>query len=242
MMAAGDISKVHADELCQVRGILGDWFYTKVPKMEHEHINPEWCELDWFIVRTISKPQPPRAPRLDQLVKAELMALGHPVIMPVANKRVRERLANGRTGKGLDDMPKLLVPGYVFMGVALKDYAGITQILNAVSQSRHVAGYVAQGDKPVCMPKAEMRRFINNLNDGLYDESRGNLNKDDSPILGEMATITDGPLQLVSGLVEEFATSNDPLKPLFTHAFVRIDILGGERRVKIPIDSIVKSE
>jgi len=238
MMHILEPEKASQKRLAQVMDFTGKWIYAPVPDVEHVAIPQAWQDLSWFIISTIYKPQPPSMPRLDQLAAVEIMAQGFPVVMPVATKKVRERLANGKSGKGMVDMPKLICSGYVLIGMGDNDLANIKSVMRIINTCRHVGGFVSQGDRPVRLTGCSVKRLFDGLNEGLYDESRGNLKGSDCPILGGLAEITDGPFKLHTGIVEEFAVKGTPNKPIYTHGFVEVDIFGRKTRVEVPIDSL----
>lgn len=230
--------KVDQKRLAQVMDFTGKWIYAPVPDVEHVAIPQAWQDLSWFIISTISKPQPPSMPRLDQLAAVEIMAQGFPVVMPVATKKVRERMSNGRKGRGKIDMPKLICSGYVLVGMGDNDLANIKSVMRIINTCRHVGGFVGQGDRPVRLTQSSVKRLFEGLNDGRYDESPVKLDASDSPILGGLHEIIHGSMQLMTGTVEGFRVKGSLDKPIYTHAFMDVDIFGRKTRVEVPIDSL----
>lgn len=224
--------------LVQVMDANGKWFYAPIPTIEHVAIPDGWYRLSWFIVSTISKPQPPSLPRLDQLVAVEIVAQGFPVVMPVAIRKVRERLPNGKSGKGMVDMPKLICAGYVLVGMADNDLENIKSVMRIINTCRHVGGFVSQGDRPVRLTKFSVKRLFDGLNKGLYAESVVKTDVAGAPILGGIVEIINGPMELLRGPVKKFVSKKSGDNAICTHAFVDVDIFGRVTPVKIPIDSL----
>ena len=229
-------------DLVQVQDFTGSWIWVPYPKIETKQIPEEWDSWRWYIAQVIPKPMPPNGPRIDQLAAAEIMALGHPAFMPVASKEVRLKRSNGRTGKGWVKEPRLLFPGYLLVGLGSNDERQLLEVLARFTLCRYVRGFVSRQDRPIRLRRKDAQRLIEALNSGWYDESAGLKRSRDCPGLNELARVNHGPLESFTGTLEKYRVEKTGDKRVVSGAFVRLSMLGGDRLVEIPIDSLERAE
>ncbi|MCI4664141.1 MAG: transcription termination/antitermination protein NusG [Neomegalonema sp.] len=117
------------------------------------------------------------------------------------------------------------MPGYVLVHADLTDRA-----YHLIKDTRNVIGFLGPQGKPAPMRDDEVARMLNQA-----EESAERVMPEISFEIGETVTVTDGPFETFTGLVEEVDVENARLK-------VTVSIFGRETPVDLEYTQVQKGE
>ncbi len=162
-------------------------------------------------------------------------------------KKVEEAIRDGVAQNGLDDVidqvvvptetvPEIrrgrkvmterrFMPGYVLVHADLTD-----QAYHLIKDTRNVIGFLGPQGKPVPMRDEEVARMLNQA-----VEAAERVIPEITFEIGEMVTVTDGPFETFTGMVEEVDVENARLK-------VTVSIFGRETPVDLEYGQVQKAE
>ena len=213
-------------------------FQTPVPAIERRYIPDGWLGLNWHVVTTISKPRLETSTTWDQLAYAELFALGLPVIMPTYDVKVRVS-EGGKRKRYCSYVEKLLMAGYLLVGLGCNDDALLSDLMRSKSTCRYVGGVLAHDSgMPLRVKSGYIKRLAYELNVGEHRESIKQVKPDNLPNIGERVVIGDGVFEGKCGIVDKFQDKYSGGKRRVSTASVLLEIFGSQRVVKIGVDSL----
>jgi transcriptional antiterminator NusG len=116
------------------------------------------------------------------------------------------------------------MPGYVLVRMEMTDRA--YHLVNSINR---VSGFLGPQGKPTPMRDAEVARIQNQVEEGL-ERPRSIITYQ----TGEQVSVTDGPFEGFSGMVEEVDQSNSRLK-------VSVSIFGRATPVELEFTQVAKA-
>jgi transcriptional antiterminator NusG len=134
-----------------------------------------------------------------------------------------EEVIEIRRGKKIQT-EKRFMPGYVLVRMEMTDRA--YHLINAINR---VTGFLGPQGKPTPMRDAEVGRILNQVEEGM-ERPRSIITYQ----TGEQVSVTDGPFEGFSGMVEEVDQSNSRLK-------VSVSIFGRATPVELEFTQVAKA-
>jgi len=154
-------------------------------------------EKKWYVVRAISG----KEKKVKEYIESEISRLNlqdyiSQVLIPT------EKVFQVRKGKKISK-ERNYFPGYVLMEAAL-----VGEIPHIVKNVPDVLGFLGTRGQPDAMRESEVKRIL-----GKVDELADQAEEVNVPfIVGETVTVTDGPFNSFSGVIEEINEEKKKLK------------------------------
>ncbi len=172
----------------------------------------------WYVVRAISGNEK----KVKQYLESEISRLGlqdfiAQVLIPT------EKVYQVRNGKKVSKERNYL-PGYVLVEAAL-----VGEIPHIIRNIPGVLGFLGSKDQPVPLRQAEVNRILGKVDE--LAEQGAELNV--PFIIGETVTVTDGPFNSFSGVIEEINEEKKKLK-------VMVKIFGRKTPLELSFMQVVK--
>jgi len=172
----------------------------------------------WYVVRAISGNEK----KVKQYLESEISRLGlqdfiAQVLIPT------EKVYQVRNGKKVSKERNYL-PGYVLVEATL-----VGEIPHIIRNIPGVLGFLGSKDQPVPLRQAEVNRILGKVDE--LAEQGAELNV--PFIIGETVTVTDGPFNSFSGVIEEINEEKKKLK-------VMVKIFGRKTPLELSFMQVVK--
>lgn len=175
--------------------------------------------LRWYTVNVLSNFEKKVAESiLEQREKQGLEDEIDQVLVPT------EEVVEVRRGKKVQT-EKRFMPGYVLVKMEMTD-----QAYHLVASTNRVTGFLGPMGKPTPLREAEVSRLLNQVEEGV-ERPRTLITFE----VGETVTVTDGPFESFSGMVEEVDDENQRLK-------VTVSIFGRATPVELEYTQVRKGE
>jgi transcription termination/antitermination protein NusG len=154
-------------------------------------------EKKWYVVRTISGKEKKVKEYLEsEISRLELQDYVSQVLIPT------EKVYQVRKGKKISK-ERNYFPGYVLIEAAL-----VGEIPHMIKNIPNVIGFLGTRGEPDPMRESEVKRIL-----GKVDELAEQGEEVNVPfIIGETVTVTDGPFNSFSGVIEEINEEKKKLK------------------------------
>ncbi len=154
-------------------------------------------EKKWYVVRTISG----KEKKVKEYIESEVKRLDYQdyvsqVLIPT------EKVYQVRKGKKISK-ERNFFPGYVLIEAAL-----VGEVPHTIKNIPNVIGFLGTRGEPDPMRESEVKRIL-----GKVDEMAEQGEEVNVPfIIGETVTVTDGPFNSFSGVIEEINEEKKKLK------------------------------
>jgi transcription termination/antitermination protein NusG len=154
-------------------------------------------EKKWYVVRTISGKEKKVKEYLEsEISRLELQDYVSQILIPT------EKVYQVRKGKKISK-ERNYFPGYVLIEAAL-----VGEIPHTIKSIPNVIGFLGTRGEPDPMRESEVKRIL-----GKVDELAEQGEEVNVPfIIGETVTVTDGPFNSFSGVIEEINEEKKKLK------------------------------
>ena len=175
--------------------------------------------MRWYTINVLSNfEKKVAASIMEQVEKQGLEDEIEQVLVPT------EEVIEVRRGKKVQT-EKRFMPGYVLVRMELTDAA-----YHLISGTNKVTGFLGPMGKPTPLREAEVNQLLNQVEEGV-ERPRTLITFD----VGETVTVTDGPFESFSGMVEEVDDENQRLK-------VTVSIFGRATPVELEYTQVRKGE
>ncbi|MBB5514015.1 transcriptional antiterminator NusG [Rubricella aquisinus] len=135
-----------------------------------------------------------------------------------------EEVIEMRKGKKVQTERRFM-PGYILIKMDMTDRA-----YHLVVSTNRVTGFLGPQGKPIPLRQSEVDQLLNQVEEGV-ERPRSLISFD----VGETVTVTDGPFESFSGMVEEVDEENQRLK-------VTVSIFGRATPVELEYTQVRKGE
>ncbi|RED17894.1 transcription termination/antitermination protein NusG [Pontivivens insulae] len=175
--------------------------------------------MRWYTVHVLSNFEKKVAESImEQVAQNEMEDEIEEVLVPT------ETVMEVRRGKKVET-EKRFMPGYVLVKMDMTDRA-----YHLVNDTNRVTGFLGPMGKPIPLRQAEVDRITQTVQEGV-EKPRTLITFD----VGEQITVTDGPFESFSGMVEEVDDENQRLK-------VTVSIFGRATPVELEYTQVRKGE
>ena len=175
-------------------------------------------EKKWYVVRTISGKEKKVKEQLEnEINRLNLKDYVSQVVIPT------ERIYQIRKGKKISK-ERNFFPGYILIEAALRG-----EIAHIIKNIPNVLNFLGSKDEPVPLRPQEVNRIL-----GKVDELSEKGEEINIPFMvGEVVTVTDGPFNSFSGVIEEINEEKKKLK-------VMVKIFGRKTPLELSFTQVEK--
>ena len=175
--------------------------------------------MRWYTINVLSNfEKKVAASIMEQVEKQGLADEIEQVLVPT------EEVIEMRRGKKVQT-EKRFMPGYVLVRMELTDAA-----YHLISGTNKVTGFLGPMGKPTPLRESEVNQLLNQVEEGV-ERPRTLITFD----VGETVTVTDGPFESFSGMVEEVDDENQRMK-------VTVSIFGRATPVELEYMQVRKGD
>ena len=128
-----------------------------------------------------------------------------------------------RKGKKVD-VERRFMPGYVLIKMEMTDRA-----YHLINDTPRVTGFLGPQGRPTPLRESEVARIVNQVEEGI-DHPRPSITFQ----IGEQVSVTDGPFESFTGMVEDVDEDNSRLK-------VTVSIFGRATPVELEYSQVAKA-
>lgn len=175
--------------------------------------------IEWYIIHTLSGAENRvKEMIVDQILKHNMQEYFGDIIVPLAE------VVEIRRGK-LSKVEKKLMPSYIFIQMKMNDKSW--HLIKGVPK---VTGFLGGKSSPKALNEEEVRKLLEQL---ALEAKGGNLSK--LYEIGEQITVTDGPFDTFTGIIEEVDNERQRVR-------VSISIFGKPTRLDLNFNQVKKDK